>query len=223
MRDNAVKLLRHSQDLCLNFEKIFDDLTKYCKEENILKKGNKSTKDFFEAKDGWYYSDYCFKADGFIKGFRMLIAVGDSESYPRYEIMCEKLKIEKQLPMILIYYAIKPVVKPEKLIENMLTIINDCSGFLSKEEIEEGYVWINFDDTKNTIAFNEEIIIENKPWDKKVETKNGYLQWNKYFTKAKIQIVNIFDISDRQKLEDLAKQIMEISLEVTTLEGAQII
>jgi hypothetical protein len=38
MRENATKLLKHTQELCLNFEKIFDELSNEFNEENLFKK-----------------------------------------------------------------------------------------------------------------------------------------------------------------------------------------
>jgi hypothetical protein len=209
MRENATKLLKHTQELCLNFEKIFDELSNEFNEENLFKKSQVSVKDFFTHKDGQYISDYFFESDGLIKGFRVIVS-GNFESYRRFGRICEKLQVDSRVPMILICTVIKPVTKPKKCTEYLNAIIDTCCGYTN--ENDEKFDWANFDEVKGGIAFDREVIIKNKQWTKTEEKQYDYPLWDNYFSEAKIKIIDIFSITDREQLAKLAKDIKEISI-----------
>ena len=206
------KLLKHTQELCLNFEKIFNDLSRELGDNNLLSRSSeKSNSDFFEAKDGWYWKDYFINSGNLIRGFRMLIAVGKPEEYPRYKLICEKLCVSESIPMILICSAMKPVSNVKKSVENLSVMIDSCSGFDTQDEIDSGYDWMNFDAIKNNICFEEDIYLENKSWKGK-EVELDYLPWDNHFSEAKIKIFDIFTITDRAKLVVLANEIKAMSI-----------
>lgn len=209
MRENATKLLKHTQELCLNFEKIFDELSNEFNEENLFKKNQVSEKDFFTDKDSQYISNYFFESDGLIKGFRVIVS-RNFESYRRFERICEKLQVDSRVPMILIYTVIKPVTEPKKCTKNLDLIIDAFCGYTN--ENDEKFDWVNFDEVKDDITFNREVVIKNKQWTKNEETEYDYPAWNDYFSEAKIKIIDIFSITDRGQLVKLAKDIKEMSI-----------
>lgn len=208
MRENATKLLQHSQELCLNFEKIFDELSTEFNKENLFKKNQVSVKDFFSHEEGQHISDYFFDSDGIIKGFRMIVAA-DGESYRRYLHICEKLEIDARVPMFMVCAVIKPVSKPKNCIEHLNSIIDVCCGFI--DENDEQFDWANFDEVKDDIAFDSIIALKNKQWTKEEETQYDYPAWNNYFSEAKIKIVDIFSITDRGSIENLANEIKQMT------------
>lgn len=203
MRNNAVKLLKHTQELCLNFENIFETFSNKISYNNLLKKQQVGLNDFIDNQKGSYIKDYFFEHNGYLKVFRMLICIGDSEEYIPYKHICTKLQIDKNIPLILIYGIIKPVNSIEESFSQLEFMMDTCSGFSTQDEMK--FDWYNFENIRHKLACNENICIQNKPWtDKKA--------WDKYFTEAIIRIKDIFDIQDAKDIEELIRELEAMKL-----------
>ncbi|KIM07619.1 MAG: hypothetical protein KU29_06345 [Sulfurovum sp. FS06-10] len=209
MRDNAVKLLKHTQELCLNFENIFETFSNKISYPNLLEKRSITLNDFIDHSTGSYIKDYFFGHNGYVKVFRMLICAGDAQEYIPYQHICNQLQIDNRLPLILIYGIIKPVKSLTKSSLRLEEIMNTCSGFSTKDEMK--FDWSNFEDIKKNIAFGD-IFIENKKWTPKEAKENAFLPWNEYFSNATIRIKNIFDIHDSKDIEELIQELEKMEI-----------
>jgi hypothetical protein len=211
-RAEMTNILNNGIKIQKEFNELFDDLTIKISETlkfRVLEK-IKTMRDY--GTNFGHFNTYFFEADGLIKGFTMIVSVCDYEQFPIHTHIFEKLNINKDSPMILICSVMKPVAKIKKCRSNIRYLGAIGTSFPTKEEMKDGYFWVNFEDIKNDIEFDKEFVIKNRQWTKSFAKHHGYPRWKEFFSEAKIKILSLTDISNDCKIACLAKEIMEMTV-----------
>ncbi|MBU0721149.1 hypothetical protein KJ877_07385 [bacterium] len=200
---NAFRLL--NGDLRESF-KIMSDKLDATSDFSAWKKYEKSIKpsiedyrdwdDFIKGNDNWYYLNYYGLYEEKVVGFTFVISVDyDKESDVDYYDFINKLdgEINKNSPLLCIagvYSLIDDNIKKAKFlkdetwtyVDDILQFTGDCKNY-------------NIDD----ISYEKWISIE-MDYEKNGEVKGGFEGWYK---EASINIVNITDISSKEKAEKI--------------------
>ncbi len=201
---NIVTMLKEAANFSRDARHIFNDLCLEFEHKNILKNKNFILEDFFfdEVGGAIDYEFYVVLNDNTIIGFRLIVATEKIGEYKRYKDIAEQLCIDTKIPLLLVYGCFKPVLSTNQSLSNIQLIMDACCGFTSKED--EEIDWINFN--KESIAFDTDIIIENKEFIKEVQS-SGYIEWHDYFSKAKIKYKSLLEIHNHEDVKKLANEI----------------
>ena len=204
---NIVTMLKETANFSQDVKHIFEDLCLEFENKNLLKGKDPIRENFFfdKNKGALDYEFYVESNNNTIIGFRIIVAVKEVDECRRYLKIAEKLHIDKNIPLLLVYGCFVPVVNINQSSDNTISMMSACCGFTSKEE--EEIDWINFN--KENIAFNTDIIIENKEFPTEVQS-SGYIEWRDYFSKAKIKYKPLLDIQNHEDIKNLADEIKKM-------------
>ena len=205
---NIVTMLRETTNFSRDVKHIFDDLCLEFESKNLLKYDNSVRENFFFEREesAIDYEFYVASNNNTIMGFRLIVAIEEIDGCERYQDITEKLNIDKNIPLFLVYGCFMPVVSISQSLDNTISMMSACIGLTSAED--EEYDWTNFN--VNTLGWNTEILVETKQWTKEIEEKREYPTWENYFSKAKIKYKPLLDIQNHEDIKKLADEIKTI-------------
>lgn len=200
---NIVTMLKEAANFSRDARHLFEDLCLEFENKNLLKDNNSILENFFfNEKEGAIDYEFYIVSNDNIIGFRLIVANENIGEYERYKDITEQLCIDAKIPLLFVYGCFKPVININQSLNNIQSIMDACCGITSKEE--EEIDWINFN--KESIAFDTDIIIENKEFPKPPQS-SGYVEWHDYFSKAKIKYKPLLDIQNHEDIKKLADEI----------------
>lgn len=202
---NIINMLAETANFSRDIRHIFNDLCLEFEDKNLLK-NNDSIRENFFFKKGNSAIDYDFYTESnnnTIIGFRLIVAVEEISEYNRYQKITEKLNINKNIPLLLIYGCFMPVKSINQSLTSILSMMEACIGLTSSED--EEYDWAKFN--INQVEWNREICVETKPWNPEIEKERNYPAWENYFVKAKIKYKPLLDIQNHEDIKNLADEI----------------
>jgi hypothetical protein len=204
------EMLKETASFCRDARQIFKNLCLELGDNNLMKPKDAITETFFfdtENENGWLNYNFFFDSNNVIKGFRLLVASEDTDSYKRYQQIANKLGIDKNIPLLLIYGCFEPAKSTQMSKDNIGLILDACCGVTTKED--EEIDWINFD--KKNINWDSDILVEIKQWTPEDET-NGSIAWGNYFSKAKIKYKPLLELRNSEDVKRLANEIKDMTL-----------
>ncbi|WP_069477646.1 hypothetical protein [Sulfurospirillum halorespirans] len=208
---NIVTMLKEAANFSRDAKHIFEDLCLEFESKNLLKYDDSIRENFFfdKNKGALDYEFYVASNNNTIIGFRLIVAAEEIDGCGRYQDITEKLDIDKNIPLLLVYGCFMPVVSISQSLDNTVSMMSACIGLTSDED--EEYDWTNFDIQK--IEKNIEILVESKEWTKEIEEKRDYPAWENYFIKAKIRYKPILEIQNHEDIKILADKIKAMTFE----------
>ncbi len=206
---NIVAMLKETANFCRDAKQIFTELSELIVNDKFIKKvNNPINENFFFSKEGWIDYNFFVKINQTINGFRLIVATGEVDEYERYLQITNKLHLDKNIPLLLVYGCFVPVKNIEMSIKSTPFIVDACCGFTSKDD--EEYDWGNFD--TNQIEWNTDIVVEMKEWTAEIATLKGYPEWEEYCSKAKIKYKPLLEIQNYEDVKKLADEIKAMTI-----------
>lgn len=203
---NIAEMVKETANFFADVQSIYDDLVKELGDKNLISKNYKGNQELGYKTNGYYYQHLQKSKKGFLVGFTIdLITYDDTLIYDPFANTLEQLKVDKKAPLIITYGCFDLI---DKHVEQVKCdyFFAYCQGIM--DENEANFIYKNFD--KHKIAFNAEIIVENEDWTNKVDIKD--LDWNTFFSKAKIKYKPLLEFKNYEDVKKLAEEIkgMEI-------------
>lgn len=198
-QNEVARMLKETANFCRDVKQIFDNLSAEIGGKNL----QKEYETFFYSKDGWLCYDFCFESNKTINGFRLLIATGDSDENRHYLDIAKQLRIDKDFPFLLVYGCFNPIQSIQKSIKTFEAMMDICCGLITDHD--EEYFWINFN--KNQIALNQDILVEIKEWSPEIAKENSFIDWEDFFSRAKIKYKPLLELQSFEDIKQLADEI----------------
>lgn len=206
--NNVIAMLKETASFCRDAKQIFNDICIELGNENLIKSNDAIRETFFFDKEGALDYDFYFKTNNLIQGFRLIIAIEDTDEYERYEQITNKLGVDKKIPLFFIYGCFQPVKGTDQSSINIVSMMDVCCGFTSADD--EKYDWINFNE--EDIGSKNEILVETKNWTKESELPKKFPEWNEYFLKANIKYKPLLELRNREDIENFANEIKSMTI-----------